>query len=69
LLTDDADTPGPIYGGADRSFREHQLVCNVGFHWQWHEAISLIGSAGRGVYAHRDTPVDFLSYLGVQFTF
>lgn len=60
---------GEFHGAADHSFGEHQLVANVGLHWRWTEEVSLICSAGRGLYASGSRPVDFLSYAGLQLTF
>jgi hypothetical protein len=68
-LTETFSLMGELYGIADNSFDDHQLVFNVGFHWKWNEIISLIGSAGHGIHDNRDDRVDLLGYLGVQCVF
>jgi hypothetical protein len=58
-----------LYGIADNSFDDQQLVFNVGFRWKWNERLSLIGSAGHGIHDSKNERVDLLGYMGLQFTY
>lgn len=60
---------GEFYAGFDRDFQNTGLSFNLGFRRFLTEHISLIGSAGRGIFGPEENAPAFMSYLALQLTF
>jgi hypothetical protein len=60
---------GEFYGGFDRAFESNGLSFNLGFRRSVMEHVSLIGSAGRGIFGPPERAPAFMSYLALQLTF
>jgi hypothetical protein len=59
---------GEFYAGFDRAFQNTGLSFNLGFRRFLTEHVSLIGSAGRGIFGPSENAPAFMGYLALQLT-
>jgi hypothetical protein len=59
---------GELYAGFNRDFQDTGLSFNLGFRHPFTEYVSLIGSAGRGIFGPQSSFPDFMAYLAIQLT-
>jgi hypothetical protein len=60
---------GELHYDFEGSFDENELLFNLGFSQTLTDHIALIGSVGRAVFGPSDIIPNFMSYLGLEFTF
>lgn len=55
-----------FHGNADKDFQRNEVVCDLGFRWDFSEKYGLQASAGRSFHHASDQP-NFIFYIGLQF--
>ena len=68
-LVKDFKLLGEFHGVASSDLADDELVFNLGFKWQFHENVALMGSAGRSLREFEDEGKLIISYCGLQLTF
>lgn len=60
---------GEIHGNADKEFRKHEAVFNIGTQWDFTKRYGLMASAGRSFNSDTSGQPNLLCFLGLQMRF
>jgi hypothetical protein len=68
-LTDRMDLLLQVLGAVQTDYEEGDVALTFGIRWTLTDRFALIAAAGKGLYDSRDNPVEFLSSVGVEFSY